>query len=275
VTVVNVSVSSPVWSPRGFTSLAVHSTHLRGRGDVLVYVPAAAQGCRAVPAVILLHGLRSSSWTWAFTCGAHVAAEQSIAQHSLQPFALVMPSDGLDGEGSAYATLHGSTVESWITDDVIDVARTTIPELTETDRWFVAGFSMGGFGALRLAARHPQLFRAVAAHAPLASLADFETCLRTDPVEFRDQFVDVEELDLTGQLGGLKRMSLIGGRPAVRIDCGASDELVSASRRLRRELTRLGIAHEYEEPVGGHDAAYCHARLVDTARLIDRSCRDS
>ena len=44
--------------------------------------------------------------------------------------------------------------------------------------------------------------------------------------------------------------------PALRFDCGTEDFLLESNRTLHKELTELGIPHEYEEFPGDHNWEY-------------------
>ncbi len=149
----------------GVRHATVRSQALGHRADLsTVLVPG------TVPAamVLLLHGVYGSHWSW-----LHREARTSYCINSaagvIPPLLLAMPSDGGWGDGSAYANFGGTDHESWVVDEVPDVV-SAMHELHGLLPLFVGGLSMGGFGALRLAARHPSTFNTVAAHSSVTSL---------------------------------------------------------------------------------------------------------
>ena len=73
-----------------------------------------------LPVVILLHGVYGSAWSWAHQSGVHLKLNELISQGELPPMILVMPSDGLWGDGSAYLPHNNYNFEKWIIEDVID-----------------------------------------------------------------------------------------------------------------------------------------------------------
>jgi S-formylglutathione hydrolase FrmB len=121
----------------------------------------------------------------------------------------------------------------------------------------IGGLSMGGYGALRLALRHPARFASVTAHstraptrAELATLPWSSGC-------------DADLLDLETIAARAARAAPAAGErlPPIALDCGVDDRLLGDSRRVHACLDRLGIAHAYEEHAGTHDWAYWEARL--------------
>lgn len=73
-----------------------------------------------------------------------------INRGELPPMVVVMPSDGLWGDGSGYLPHHGYDFEKWIAMDVPDAIEGKIAGVQKHSPLFIAGLSMGGFGALRI-----------------------------------------------------------------------------------------------------------------------------
>lgn len=78
---------------------------------------------------------------------------------NLYKMILVMP----DGGNSWYFDRPGSMIETTIADSLTQLVRRSYPSATTASRNVISGLSMGGHGALRLAARHPDKFGSVAA----------------------------------------------------------------------------------------------------------------
>ena len=146
-----IEVSDPAIAADGLTFVTVKSRALRRRADVTLYVPPVAQGVADLPIVVLLHGVYGSHWAWALKGRAHLTAARLIAQGALPPAVLLMPSDGLWGDGSGYVMHADHDVERWIVDEMPALARELVPDCGARSPLLVAGLSMGGFGALRLA----------------------------------------------------------------------------------------------------------------------------
>ncbi len=117
---------------------------------------------RAYPVFYLLHGYGGEHTNWARYGDVQMTADSLIAAGALPPVILVMP----DGRNSYYVDSDPVTgfgaVETALVQDLIphvDAAYRTIP--TRRAR-MIAGLSMGGYGAIHTAFKHPELFGAAA-----------------------------------------------------------------------------------------------------------------
>ena len=151
-----LEASNPALTPDGFDFVTVKSPALGRRADLTLFAPRQAQGQRGLPLVLLLHGVYGSHWAWAFQGGAHRTLQALVDRGAVPPMVLAMPSDGLWGDGSGYVPHADADFERWIVDEVPAAARQQRPELDDTSPLALIGLSMGGFAALRLAARYPQ-----------------------------------------------------------------------------------------------------------------------
>jgi S-formylglutathione hydrolase FrmB len=133
----------------------------------------------------------------------------------------------------------------------------------------ISGISMGGYGALHLAFRHPQLFSSVSAHSAalidklpifLAGTAPNSPRSRVlggvfgnppDP-SFWDQNSPIA-MARTANLAGLK----------IYFDCGDEDDFGfdSGATALDKVLTSRHVPHEFHIYPGHHDATYFAAHL--------------
>ena len=253
-----IDISDPRFEHEGIRHVTVKSRSLRGRGDITVWSPP-----EATPAglILLLHGVYGSHWCWTMKGGAHRTAAQLIASGQVAPFALAMPSDGLRGDGTGYVR-HGDGMdyERWIVDEVPAAARHALPALHETTPHFIAGLSMGGFGALRLGATHGTRFRGISGHSSITHLTGMTQFIEEDVASFGVDHADAAVLDALVAAGPLL--------PPLRFDCGSADRLLDDNRALHDALLARGIAHVYEEFPGGHEWAYWEVHFADTLRFF-------
>ncbi len=257
-----VEWSDPRWERDGLRQITAKSPALAQRVDLTLHVPEAARavGAEGVPVVILLHGVYGSHWAWALKGGAHATNARLQREEGLPPFVLAMPSDGLWGDGSGYVAHRTQDFERWIVNEVPALVQQTVPAVTAASSWFIAGLSMGGFGALRLGAKYPERFRAIAGHSSITELEQ----LKPFVIESTGSFSALE-----GDRSVLDTMLRNRGRlPAIRFDCGTADPLLEANRALHDGLTRAGVSHVYEEFSGGHEWPYWETHLVDTLRFF-------
>lgn len=255
-------ISDPAFERDGVRQLTVASPSLAGRADVSLWVPESGAWDRQPVLVMLLHGVYGSHWAWFGKAGAHRTAARLMAKGEIGPVVLACPSDGLWGDGSGYIDGAGGACETWVARDAVAAVRSALGDALGAGPAAIAGLSMGGYGAIRVGARHPGTFSAAVGHSSVTRLAEFSSFVRRLP----EPTSDGEAVDLIDVL-----LSARGDLPAIRFDCGTDDPLLDANRRLHAGLEAAGIPHEYAEHPGGHDWPYWGAHLEDTLRFVDRT----
>ncbi|MCG5053072.1 MAG: alpha/beta fold hydrolase [Myxococcales bacterium] len=239
--------------PSGLRFVSVETTALGGRGQACFFVPDAE---RPLPLVILLHGAYGSCWDWATRGGVHVAAARAMGRGALPPMVLAMPGDGGAGASTGYFRQEHADFEAWVMDELESLCAFICPQVRGTER-FIAGYSMGGFGALRLAAKYEGHWNAVAAHSSVTALSDLPPFL--DAASCAPMPLDPRDADVWPWL------EAAGPRlPPLRFDCGRDDPLLAANRALSDKLRVTRIPHTFEVHPGGHDFDYWSERIPDT-----------
>lgn len=244
----SIEVSDATFESDRLRFITVKSSYLKGRGDIVVFMPPGNFQRQQLPVVILLHGVYGSAWAWAYKAGVHLQTMQMINTGELPLMMLVMPSDGLWGDGSAYLPHNGYNFEKWITEDVVHV----VEYLTETNKvpsLFIAGLSMGGFGALRIGTKYHQQFKGVAAHSAITNLKQMKLFVEEELHHYYQQDKSEEDVFET-----CKRH--VGKTPPIRFDCGKDDLLIDYNRQLHIQMQEYGIPHIYEEYEGRHEWDY-------------------
>src|SRR5581483_1687491 len=106
------------------------------RGDVLLFTPPRYEKMPSVPLLLLLHGVYGCQWNWWLNGAIDTTALQMLAEGSMSPMMIAMPSDGLWGDGSGYVPHAHANYESWIIDDLPECLRELFPNLRR--RFFLA-----------------------------------------------------------------------------------------------------------------------------------------
>jgi S-formylglutathione hydrolase FrmB len=175
---------------------------------------------------------------------------------------LAMPSDGLWGDGSGYLKHDALDYERWIVNDVVNAATAVLNRKTNQVRFYIAGLSMGGFGALRLMARHPALFKAASGLSSVTSVRDLLPFLAPGERNYFSKNFG-EEMLITSLRRNRRRLS------PFRFDCGVDDPLIESNRLLHQQLVDGGITHLYEEFPGDHSNAYWNRQIGRTLQYFD------
>ncbi|MDQ3439298.1 MAG: alpha/beta hydrolase-fold protein [Planctomycetota bacterium] len=258
-----IEVSDPRFEHEGLREITFKSPSLRGRADVTLWLPPGADSMSNLPLVLLLHGVYGSHWAWTRNGGVHRTAARLIETGEIPPMALAMPSDGLWGDGSGYLNHGERFFERYIVDEVPACVRDVAPAVTSQSPVFVCGLSMGGFGALRLGARYPEIFTAISAHSSITHFAQMARFVE-EPLAAYGPPPAEEQMLLGIMLANRDRL------PAIRFDCGTEDALIEENRQLHRDLTSHDIPHTYEEFPGGHAWTYWETHVADSLRFFGR-----
>lgn len=258
-----LEVSDPRFSHEGLHHITVKTPNLRGRGDLSVFLPENTTNPLPLALVILLHGVYGSHWVWAMKAGVHRTAQRLIDEKQIKPLALAMPSDGLYGDGSGYLPHSGRDYEKWIVEDVPAAVRDGFPELRFDEKsMFIAGLSMGGFGAMRLGAKYPQRFRGFAGHSSITELGQMSQFVE-EPLSAYKQPDSDDGSVLAQMLINKKKLA------PFRFDCGLDDNLLNANRTLHQKLLENDVSHEYDEFPGGHEWPYWEKHIERTLLFFD------
>ena len=124
--------------------------------DVVVYRPAVPDSAE-LPVLYFLHGYPGSA-SDAFDAGLPRLIDRLVAE-GYPPFVLAAPDgNGMSHRDTEWANAVDGTdqFETFVTGNVIRAVEGT--HLRDRTRRAIAGFSMGGYGAVNLALRHPDLY---------------------------------------------------------------------------------------------------------------------
>ena len=189
--------------------------------------------------LFLLHGLSDDHTTWQ----RRTSIERYVADMDL---AVVMPAV----HRSFYTnTATGSAYFDFVSEEVPAVARSFFPLSHEPSDTFVAGLSMGGYGAFKLALSHPGRYAAAASLSGALDLARIDA-----EDEWRHVFGDPGSLpgsenDLFHLAKGVAEGNV---RPRLYQWCGTEDFLYEGNVRFRDHAEALGLDLLYEEAAGDH-----------------------
>ncbi|NHQ60517.1 esterase family protein [Chlorobium sp. BLA1] len=145
-----------------------------------VYLPPSYDDKKRFPVIYLLAGFASTGQSFMnYSFGRQTVPEMAnslITGGNMAECIIVMPDCMTRYGGSQYVNSAATgRYETYLVDDVISTIDSTLCTLAERKHRAVAGKSSGGFGALRLAMRHPERFAAAACH---SGDMGFELCYK-------------------------------------------------------------------------------------------------
>lgn len=205
----------------------------------------------------LLHGMSDDHTAWL----RRTSVERYVEG---LPLAVVMPAGHL---GWYTDMAYGRDYFKFITEDLPTFCERTFPLSQAREDRFIAGLSMGGYGAMKAGLAAPDRYRAAASFSGAMDLSDvFERVdagLAADvfgsPVAAKgsanDLFAAAERLARSGKAS-----------PDLYMWCGTEDFLYDANVRFKDHAKGLGLPLTYEEAPGNHSWKYwdrCIERILD------------
>ncbi|MGB5666877.1 MAG: alpha/beta hydrolase-fold protein [Maribacter sp.] len=255
-------ISDPRFESNNLRFITVKTQNLVGRGDICVFVPP-IKDLKDIPIITLLHGVYGSAWIWAHKAGVHFTTLGMMEQGLIKPMVIAMPSDGLWGDGSGYLPHSDNNFERWIVDDVIEAVLENIDCTSKKSDLFIAGLSMGGYGALRLGAKYPSKYKALSGHSSITHKNQMHLFVEEDESHY-NQKNNIQE-DVFGLM--LQNKYKL---PNIRFDCGKTDLLIENNRELHKNLEKENIPHIYEEFDGGHEWPYWEEHIKETLLFFNQ-----
>ncbi len=221
--------------------ISFRAESLRKQTNMTVLLPDQTDAPGPFPVLYLLHGMQGDDTMW---------TNATRIQHYVNtlPLIVVMP----DGGRSWYTDArHGLPYETHIIRDVIGFVDRGFNTIPERRARAIGGWSMGAFGAVKLALKHPRLFSSLVAS---SGVYDFTNLFKRPDLTDECTLIFGDDPDLgpdnnVFQLAESVNRTLL---PAIRLECGTEDTLLSDARRLHTHLQKLNIPHEYAELPGIH-----------------------
>ena len=152
------------------TSASFPSATLNENIAYNVYLPAGYAGSgERYPVLYLLHGRGDSMSAW---LQMKSTLDELIAEGEIPPTIAIMPDAPWSSRASYYVDSAykgadpGRPVETAFTNDLIDHVDATYRTVADRSGRGIAGYSMGGYGAMRYSLAHPDLFGAAIVLSP-------------------------------------------------------------------------------------------------------------
>ncbi|MFE4712044.1 MULTISPECIES: alpha/beta hydrolase family protein [Bacillales] len=209
------------------------------------------------PTLYLLHGLSDDDSIWL----RRSSIERYVAEMGI---AVVMP----QVHHSFYTDMAmGGQYWTFISEELPALARSFFPLSHKREDNFVAGLSMGGYGAFKLGLRKPESFAAVAS---LSGSLDIAQHFKNtdDPAAKRGYQMIFGEKDVAGTpddlLWLLKELDQSQGpKPAFYQCCGTEDFLYENNLSFRDACRKTTLSLTYDEGPGEHEWGYWDAKIRD------------
>ncbi|WP_046213459.1 alpha/beta hydrolase [Paenibacillus wulumuqiensis] len=209
------------------------------------------------PVLYLLHGLSDDHTIWL----RRTSIERYAAAYGL---AIVMP----NVHRSFYTDMQqGGKYFTFVSEELPRLTESFFQVSDRREDRFVAGLSMGGYGALKLGMSLPDRY---AAAASLSGATDITSLYKRGDEEYTAEikriFGSLEEMQ--GSSNDLFHLAerLSAAEPGTRLPqlyqcCGTEDFLYDDNIRFRDHVRQLGIELTYEEEPGMHEWGYWDTKI--------------
>lgn len=221
--------------------------------DGAVFPGRPAKEVKPFKTLYLLHGIFGDYTDWLVKSRIALFAEE----HNI---AVIMPS----GENGFYVDHEAcrSYYGEYIGKELVEETRKLFNLSHKREDTFIAGLSMGGYGALRNGLKYYSNFSAIAALSSALIIDDAIISTEENPFEFGRKsyyeavFGNVDNIrgsdkDLEALVKNISNES--GNMPRLYLACGTEDSLLVNNHKFRDFLISENVKHTYEEGPGVHD----------------------
>jgi len=210
-----------------------------------------------IPSLYLLHGMSDDHTIWQ----RRTSIERYVSEMGI---AVIMPTTHL---GWYTDMTYGNRYWTFISEELPQICRSFFNNLsTKREENFVAGLSMGGYGALKMGLAASETFGAVATLSGGLDVYDICSNLKLDQEKhfWKNIFGDFDQIensdnDLFALASKLK--ASCKALPKVYMWCGTEDFLYHQNVKMRNHLHELGYDLTYEESPGDHQWKYWDEKI--------------
>ncbi|WP_058307980.1 alpha/beta hydrolase [Gracilibacillus massiliensis] len=212
-----------------------------------------------IPTLYLLHGFSDDHTIWS----RRTSIERYAAEYGI---AVVMP----QVDHSFYADMeYGKQYWTFISEELPKIARSFFPLSAKREDNFVAGLSMGGYGAFKWALRKPQDFAAAASLSGVLDIANHVNSVHQEesPISsalfhvYGDSTLKNSEEDLFYLIRQLQK----SGEPIPMLfqACGTEDFLWEDNKKFHQfaQETNLPLTHTFTN--GTHEWGYWDEKIQE------------
>lgn len=205
--------------------------------------------------VYLLHGLSDNCTNWSRLSSVERYANEYKA-------AVVMP----EVQRSFYADMkYGINYFSYVTKELPEFMHRMFNFKTDREHSYIAGLSMGGYGAMKSAFTYPEQYEACAAFSSACDM-QFNIDKRYISGQMINECIAIfgedlkigEENDLFELL---KKADKSEVKPRLMMTCGTLDSLLEQNHRLRDEIQKTSFCYKYEEWEDDHTWRFWDASI--------------
>jgi S-formylglutathione hydrolase FrmB len=257
------------------SSLESRVLHRRVRYCVMLPPNYEKEASTKYPVLYFLHGLGENEQAL-MRCGGWGLIEDLQRSHKVGDFLMVAP----EGRGSFFINSADGRdrYSDFLITEFLSYIETHYRIIRGRKSRGITGLSMGGYGALRLAFAHPELFGSVSAQSP-ALITETPRQLNADlknagPLtqllgSVFGNPIDVAHWKQNNPFDLAHKNQIQINTQAIYINCGDRDEygFAAGASQMHKQLQAEGVRHEFHLYPGGHSANYFLSHLGETMQF--------
>ncbi|MGC2621054.1 MAG: alpha/beta hydrolase-fold protein [Acidobacteriaceae bacterium] len=212
--------------------------------------------------VYLLHGGGGGFRDW--------SNDSDVAQYAAAGLILVMP-EGASSYWVNSATKPKDRYEDFLIRDLIPDVQRRFPAIADRSGRAVVGVSMGGYGAVKLALTHPELFAFAGAISAALDVPTRPFSMHRIPQweRFRSIFGAIgSATERSGDPYLLEQAADPAQTPYLYLGAGEQEALLDANRKFVAGLAKRGFRYEFHTAPGGHDWNQWNAQIPGLFRSL-------
>lgn len=280
-----ITLSSLVHAQSRIDCNALNSRILKHSVHYCVYLPASYDAgakkhpAQNYPVLYFLHGLGDNERTL-FNSGGWTLLDDLRQQHKIGEFLIVAP----EGGRTFYVNSADGSVRysDFFLQEFIPLIESKYHVGRGRSNRAISGISMGGYGALRFAFSHPEMFSAVSAQSAALiteSPQELDTAARAGApmgkllAEVFGGPIDVWHWKENSPfILALKNRAALR-RLAIYFNCGQDDNygFEKGAAALHEQLQKEGVPHEYHAYSGDHSFSYFMAHFPEVMEFHSRA----
>ena len=232
------------------------------------------------PVLYMLHGLTSNYLEW---------TKLGVPQYSNRHDLIVVMVDAGNSWYLNWAKSYDGQKNNWddyITKELIEYVDSHYRTIAKRQGRAISGLSMGGYGALSLGLRHPDMFCSIASHSGALKISkDWYDALKagekpfvvwSEALEYDSKnprlnipgfstpkertprgeiFLTAQDVEAVDPFKLVLKIP-IEKMPHIYLDCGVEDDLLKGSQDFMKLLMEKEIPFTYAESVGEHEESY-------------------
>jgi S-formylglutathione hydrolase FrmB len=215
------------------------------------------------PVIYLLHGLTGHFNNW--------TDKTKLTEYAAKYNYIIVTPEGGDGWYTDSVSVPADKYESYIIQELIPEIDKKFRTVADREHRFIAGLSMGGYGAVKFGLKYPEKFALVGSFSgalgivslPSKSTATFPSIKNVfgedeSPTRKNNDIFRVVRESTSEQIKAL---------PFIYFDCGTEDFLFQSNRDFADLLIEKKIKHEFRQLPGGHTWTYWNTQVQEIYKI--------